>query len=90
MENNESSIHFHAIRQNYTNQMDGVPYVTQCPIAPGSSYTYTGNGVLWVMGTASFVNQWDYPTVLQAYEGNNAWDTAQEVYQLPDADVRIY
>jgi hypothetical protein len=42
------------------------------------------------MGTASFVNQWGYPTVLQAYEGNNAWDTAQEVYQLPDADVRIY
>jgi FtsP/CotA-like multicopper oxidase with cupredoxin domain len=41
MENNGSSIHFHGIRQNYTNQMDGVASVTQCPIAPGSSYTYT-------------------------------------------------
>ncbi|ETS74991.1 hypothetical protein PFICI_13475 [Pestalotiopsis fici W106-1] len=41
MENNGSSIHFHGIRQNYTNQNDGVPSVTQCPIAPGDSYTYT-------------------------------------------------
>ena len=39
--NNGSSIHFHGIRQNYTNQNDGVPSVTQCPIAPGASYTYT-------------------------------------------------
>jgi FtsP/CotA-like multicopper oxidase with cupredoxin domain len=41
----------------------------------------TANGVLWEMGTASFVNQWDYPTVLQAYEGNDTWGTVQEVYQ---------
>lgn len=41
MPNNGSSIHFHGIRQNYTNLNDGVPSVTQCPIAPGSSYTYT-------------------------------------------------
>ncbi|KAL1889965.1 hypothetical protein Sste5346_008543 [Sporothrix stenoceras] len=39
--NNGSSIHFHGIRQNYTNQNDGVPSLTQCPIAPGESYTYT-------------------------------------------------
>jgi FtsP/CotA-like multicopper oxidase with cupredoxin domain len=50
----------------------------------------TGNGVLWEMGTASFVNQWDYPTVLQAYEGNDTWGSAQEVYQLPDANVWVY
>ncbi|KUJ20827.1 putative extracellular dihydrogeodin oxidase/laccase [Mollisia scopiformis] len=41
MENNGSSINFHGIRQNYTNLMDGVPSVTQCPIAPGTTYTYT-------------------------------------------------
>ncbi|KAI1426996.1 putative extracellular dihydrogeodin oxidase/laccase [Xylaria sp. FL1777] len=41
MENNGTGIHFHGIRQNYTNQNDGVPSLTQCPIAPGSSYTYT-------------------------------------------------
>lgn len=38
--NNGSSIHFHGIRQNYTNMNDGVAAITQCPIAPGSSMTY--------------------------------------------------
>jgi FtsP/CotA-like multicopper oxidase with cupredoxin domain len=38
---NGTGIHFHGIRQNYTNQMDGVPSVTQCPIAPSDSFTYT-------------------------------------------------
>ncbi|CZR56712.1 related to laccase precursor [Phialocephala subalpina] len=41
MENNGTGIHFHGIRQNYTNYMDGVPSITQCPIAPGDSFTYT-------------------------------------------------
>ncbi|KAJ9156302.1 Multicopper oxidase, type 2 [Pleurostoma richardsiae] len=41
LENNGTGIHFHGIRQNYTNQNDGVPSITQCPIAPGGSYTYT-------------------------------------------------
>lgn len=41
MENNGSSLHFHGIRQLNTSQMDGVASVTQCPIAPGDSYTYT-------------------------------------------------
>jgi FtsP/CotA-like multicopper oxidase with cupredoxin domain len=37
---NGTSIHFHGIRQNYTNQNDGVVSITQCPVAPGSSITY--------------------------------------------------
>ncbi|KAL9106234.1 MAG: hypothetical protein Q9227_008702 [Pyrenula ochraceoflavens] len=41
MQNNGSSIHWHGLRQNQTNQQDGVPSITQCPIAPGQSYTYT-------------------------------------------------
>lgn len=41
MQDNGSSIHFHGVRQLYTNQMDGVASVTQCPIAPGQTYTYT-------------------------------------------------
>ncbi|KAJ0108421.1 uncharacterized protein J7T55_005398 [Diaporthe amygdali] len=40
MQNNGSTIHWHGIRQNYTNQYDGVPSVTQCPIAPGDTQTY--------------------------------------------------
>jgi FtsP/CotA-like multicopper oxidase with cupredoxin domain len=40
LENNGTGLHFHGIRQNYTNQMDGVPSITQCPTAPGESITY--------------------------------------------------
>jgi FtsP/CotA-like multicopper oxidase with cupredoxin domain len=35
-----TSVHFHGIRQWETMHMDGVPGITQCPIAPGSSFTY--------------------------------------------------
>ncbi|KAF7539222.1 hypothetical protein G7054_g2333 [Neopestalotiopsis clavispora] len=38
---NGTSLHFHGIRQNYTNQNDGVSSITQCPTPPGSSITYT-------------------------------------------------
>ncbi|QDS72137.1 hypothetical protein FKW77_004127 [Venturia effusa] len=38
---NGTSIHFHGIRQLDNNMNDGVPAITQCPIAPGSSMTYT-------------------------------------------------
>lgn len=30
---NGTGIHWHGIRQNYTVQEDGVPSITQCPIA---------------------------------------------------------
>ncbi|KAH7403702.1 laccase 3 [Cadophora sp. MPI-SDFR-AT-0126] len=39
--NNGTSLHFHGIRQNMTNQNDGVPAITQCPLAPGDTMTYT-------------------------------------------------
>lgn len=38
---NGTSLHFHGIRQNYTNPNDGVSSITQCPTPPGSSITYT-------------------------------------------------
>ncbi len=37
---NGTSIHWHGIRQLNNTEMDGVPGVTQCPIAPGQTYTY--------------------------------------------------
>ncbi|KAH9810773.1 multicopper oxidase [Teratosphaeria destructans] len=40
MQTNGSTIHWHGLRQNYTNEMDGVASITQCPIAPGESMTY--------------------------------------------------
>jgi hypothetical protein len=36
-----TSVHWHGIRQLRSMHMDGVPGITQCPIAPGSSFTYT-------------------------------------------------
>ncbi|KAI8261579.1 Laccase-2 [Colletotrichum sp. SAR 10_77] len=39
--NNGTSIHFHGIRQNYTNEADGVSSITQCPLAPNNTMTYT-------------------------------------------------
>jgi hypothetical protein len=36
-----TAIHWHGISQKGTPYYDGVPGVTQCPIAPGSSFTYT-------------------------------------------------
>ncbi|KAF9232448.1 laccase [Melanogaster broomeanus] len=35
-----TTVHWHGLFQNHRNQMDGAAYVTQCPIAPGNSFTY--------------------------------------------------
>ncbi|CZR69308.1 related to Laccase-2 [Phialocephala subalpina] len=37
---NGTAVHWHGIRQLFNNEYDGVPGVTQCPIAPGESLTY--------------------------------------------------
>ncbi|TXT09204.1 hypothetical protein VHUM_02678 [Vanrija humicola] len=49
------SIHWHGMRQNFTNHMDGVPGVHQCNIPPGGSFTYRFNldnefGTFWYHG----------------------------------------
>ncbi|KAK8189901.1 Cupredoxin [Phyllosticta capitalensis] len=63
MENNGTSIHFHGIRQNGTNEYDGVPSLTQCPIAPGESFTYE-----WL--AESYGTSWYHSHFsLQAWEG---------------------
>ncbi|THY58832.1 hypothetical protein D6C98_02921 [Aureobasidium pullulans] len=38
--NNGTGIHWHGIRQFETCDQDGVPGITECPIAPGTSRTY--------------------------------------------------
>jgi len=40
LEFNGTSIHWHGIRQLGSTEYDGVPGVTQCPIAPGDTLTY--------------------------------------------------
>ncbi|KAI0151431.1 laccase precursor [Pestalotiopsis sp. NC0098] len=48
---NGTTIHWHGIRQLNSSWMDGVPGVTQCPIAPGDTMTYsfklTQYGTTW-------------------------------------------
>ena len=63
LENNGTSIHFHGIRQNYTNQHDGVISVTQCPTAPGESATYRWRATQY--GTTWYHSHY----ALQAWEG---------------------
>ncbi|KAK0940342.1 laccase, multicopper oxidase, benzenediol:oxygen oxidorectuctase [Friedmanniomyces endolithicus] len=38
---NGTSIHWHGVRQYHNNGQDGVPGVTECPLAPGQTKTYT-------------------------------------------------
>ncbi len=35
-----TSVHWHGLLQKLTPWYDGVPSVSQCPIAPGSTFTY--------------------------------------------------
>lgn len=35
-----TSMHWHGLRQIETPWMDGVPSLSQCPIAPGANFTY--------------------------------------------------
>ncbi|KAH7157936.1 multicopper oxidase-domain-containing protein [Dactylonectria estremocensis] len=60
---NGSSIHWHGIRQNHTNQHDGVVSITQCPLAPGQSMTYTWKAAQY--GTAWYHSHFG----IQAWQG---------------------
>ncbi|KAF3037163.1 hypothetical protein E8E11_001642 [Didymella keratinophila] len=40
---NATSIHWHGLYQNGTNHMDGTVGTTNCPVAPGHSFTYRFN-----------------------------------------------
>ncbi|KAF2423419.1 hypothetical protein EJ08DRAFT_451466 [Tothia fuscella] len=63
LQNNGTSIHFHGIRQLNNNMNDGVPSITQCPIAPGQSMTYT-----WV--AENYGTSWYHSHfAIQAWEG---------------------
>lgn len=41
--NQNTSLHFHGLFQRDSNTQDGPEYVTQCPIAPGVTFTYDFN-----------------------------------------------
>lgn len=45
----------------------------------------------WSMGDSTFVNDWDYPSIQQAYDGgNSSWSSEQNCYHLPDANQWVY
>lgn len=56
------TLHWHGISQKGTNLDDGVPSITQCPIAPGHSMTYRWRATQY--GTAWY----------HAHMGLQAWD----------------
>jgi len=60
---NGTSLHFHGIRQNYTNQNDGVASITQCPTAVGETATYTWKATQY--GSTWYHSHF----ALQAWEG---------------------
>ncbi|KAI1496051.1 multicopper oxidase [Biscogniauxia marginata] len=61
--NNGTSIHWHGIRQNYTNENDGVVSITQCPTAVGETVTYTWRATQY--GSSWYHSHF----ALQAWEG---------------------
>ncbi|KAI1134258.1 multicopper oxidase [Hypoxylon sp. FL0543] len=61
--NNGTSIHWHGIRQNFTNENDGVVSITQCPVQPGETTTYTWKAMQY--GTTWYHSHF----ALQAWEG---------------------
>ncbi|KAF2716845.1 multicopper oxidase [Polychaeton citri CBS 116435] len=63
MQDNGTSLHFHGMRQFGSNEMDGVPSITQCALAPGDSMTY--KFVATNYGTSWYHSHWG----LQTFDG---------------------
>ncbi|UZP36623.1 hypothetical protein NXS19_004439 [Fusarium pseudograminearum] len=74
---NGTSMHWHGIRQNYTNQYDGVSSITECPLAVGETAWQGIFGGIIINGPATadydedlgmvFLNDWDHQTVDELY-----------------------
>ncbi|QKX53200.1 uncharacterized protein TRUGW13939_00276 [Talaromyces rugulosus] len=61
--NNGTSVHFHGIRQQNNSPNDGVPSITQCPVAPNDTITYKWRATQY--GTTWYHSHFG----LQAWEG---------------------
>jgi iron transport multicopper oxidase len=48
LETQSTGLHFHGIGQRGSNIMDGPTAVTQCPVPPGSQFTYTFKVNRWL------------------------------------------
>lgn len=88
---NATSIHWHGMYQNGTNWMDGTVGISQCPIAPGQSFTYRFNvtgqtGTYWyhshmaMQASDGLVG----PIVIHAKAGDE-----QKLQQMPYGQDRV-
>ncbi|KAI1851207.1 hypothetical protein JX265_006165 [Neoarthrinium moseri] len=57
IDNEGTAIHWHGTLQQESPWQDGVPGITQCPIAPGSTYTYRFKPDLY--GTSWYHSHWE-------------------------------
>ncbi|KAB8238972.1 multicopper oxidase [Aspergillus alliaceus] len=86
---NGTAIHFHGQRLLNNSLMDGVPGVTQCPIAPGHSFTYRFNATQY--GTSWYHSHYSLqytdgvlgPVTVQGPTSDN-WDTSVDPILLGD------
>ncbi|KAK5137833.1 hypothetical protein LTR08_006601 [Meristemomyces frigidus] len=75
-----TSIHWHGFLQTGTPYMDGTPGVSQCPIAPGKTFTYRFRaelyGTSWWHGhySAQYVNGLSGPIVIHGPSSDNDYD----------------
>lgn len=72
------TIHWHGIRQLRTGWADGPGYITQCPIQPGHSYSYsftiTGQrGTLWWHAHMSWMRATVYGAIIIAPKNGTAY-----------------
>jgi FtsP/CotA-like multicopper oxidase with cupredoxin domain len=89
---NATSIHWHGLYQNGTNWMDGTVGVTQCPIAPGHSFTYRFNvsrqtGTYWYHSHVSMQASDGLvgPLIIHARDGKEK----EELQKVPYEQDRI-
>ncbi|KAJ2687029.1 ferroxidase fet3, partial [Coemansia spiralis] len=77
-----TSLHAHGIFQRGTPYYDGVPFVTECGIAPGSNFTYEiplrQSGTYWIHGHSQEQNYDGLRTPLIVREPKDPYRTSGE------------
>ncbi|XP_050210495.1 laccase-12-like [Mercurialis annua] len=82
------TIHWHGVRQMRTGWADGPEFVTQCPIRPGSSYTYRftlegQEGTLWWHAHSSWLRATVYGALIIHPREGTAYPFAHPKRETP-------
>lgn len=99
--NETSSIHWHGLQQVGQNTMDGPSMVTQCPIPPGSRFTYDFHVQLYfslvlyevarVSLTCAFLlghPGWDLLVACPCSWSDRRWVEGSDVFQRPPRSIQ--